>query len=59
MSPINKNQKSNERCKDYKQKKKLNDSSLGEKERIKLNAYGAKKKENQSEAEITLREKET
>ena len=32
-------------CKDYKQKKKLNDASFGKKERIRVSAYGTKKKE--------------
>ena len=50
--PVNKNQKSNtECCKDYKQKKKLNDASFGKKERIRAHAYRAKKKENQSKTE--------
>ena len=40
-------------------RKKFNDASFGEKERIRLNANRAKKKENQSEAEkITQHEKE-
>ena len=39
--------------------KKLNNGSFGEKGRIRVNAYRAKKKENQSEPEkITQREKE-
>ena len=32
-------------CKDYKQKKKLNDASFGKNERIRVSAYGTKKKE--------------
>ena len=47
MPPVNKILKSNaECCKDYKQKRKSNDASFGQKERIRLNAYRAKKKEH-------------
>ena len=58
--PVNENQKSNtECCKDYKQKKKLNDASFGKKERMRAHAYRAKKKENQSKTEkINQHEKE-
>ena len=48
--PVNKYQMQNA-VTDYKQKKKLNDASFREKERIRVNAYRAKKKERQSEAE--------
>ena len=58
--PFNKSRKSNAECwKDHKQKKNLNDAYFGKKERIRLNAYGAKLKENQSDAEKSnQREKE-
>ena len=46
------NWKSNaECCEDYKQKKKLSNGSLREKERKRVNGYRAKKKENQSKAQ--------
>ena len=49
--PVNINRKPNaECCKDYEQKK-LNDANLMEKERIRVNAYRSKKKENQFQAE--------
>ena len=51
---VNKNRKSNGECyKDQKEEKKLNDASFWEKERIRVNAYRSKKKENQSAAENT------
>ena len=54
MPPVNKYQKPNTECfKDCRQKKKLNDGSFMEKERKRVNAYRAKKKQNQPERKIT------
>ena len=58
-SSVNKNRTPNAKCcKDYKQKKKLNDASFGEKERLRANDYRAKKKENQSETENEITQPE-
>ena len=57
--PVNKNRSQMQNAVKIINKKKLNDANFGEKGRIQVNAYRAKKKENQSEAEkIIQREKE-